>query len=382
MADPQISCPHCGQSFPLNDALKMQIETDLHVQYAAMLKVQEAAVRKQVAAEEQSKHQNNSDQLQRQITLLQIQQAEKDKAIAAANTRENELLIKQAELDNKTKELELTVQRELAKGRDEIFDKARKLADDENRLAREADQKKLTDALRMNDELKRKLEQGSQQLQGEILEINLEQQLRSAFPVDSFSEVGKGVRGGDLLQTVAGFNGSATILWEFKNTQTWSDGWVAKIKTDLSEARADIAVIVTKALPKSVKIFGDLNGVWICSWDCTIGAAASLRHGLLSMLQARAAAIGKGQKLELMYDYITSPQFKQRVEAIADAFRAMQADLEQEKTAMTRIWSKRQKQIENAAQGTVKMYGELQGILGKSLPDVAALQLPSHGDHE
>jgi hypothetical protein len=318
--------------------------------------------------------------MQRQISLLQTQKAEQDKAMQAANAREADLLKKQAQLDTALREQELTVARTLAAERDSIYKSAREKSDEENRLKFEAERKRADDAIKSADDLKRKLEQGSQQAQGEMLEVNLEQQLRAAFPLDTFSEVGKGVRGADLTQTITGSHGEATILWEFKNTQTWSENWIAKLKTDLSEARADVAIIVTRAMPKTVKVFGEINGVWICSWDCTIGAAAALRHGLLAMLQARAAANGKGQKLDMMYDYITSTQFKQRVEAIADAFRAMQADLEQEKTAMARIWSKRQKHIESAAQGTVKMYGELQGILGKSLTDVAALQLPGNSD--
>jgi hypothetical protein len=380
MPDPQISCPHCGQSFPLNDALKVQIEGDLRAQYDAKLSQREAEIRKQAAAEEQVKFQSNAEQLQRKIALLQTQKDEQDKAMQAANARETELIKKQAQLDTALREQDLTVARTLAAERDSIYKSAKEKADEENRLKFEAERKRGDDAIKAAEDLKRKLEQGSQQAQGEMLEINLEQQLRAAFPFDTFSEVGKGVRGADLTQTITGFNGEATILWEFKNTQAWSESWIAKLKTDLSEARADVAIIVTRAMPKTVKVFGEINGVWICSWDCTIGAAASLRHGLLAMLQARAAANGKGQKLDMMYDYITSTQFKQRVEAIADAFRAMQADLEQEKTAMARIWSKRQKHIESAAQGTVKMYGELQGILGKSLSDVAALQLPGGTD--
>jgi hypothetical protein len=380
MPDPQISCPHCGQSFPLNDALKVQIEGDLRAQYDSRLALREAEIRKQAAAEELAKFKNNSEQFQRQISLLQTQKTEQDKIIHAANARETELLKKQTQLDNEKRELELTVARTLAAERDSIYKSAKEKADEENRLKFEAERKRGDDAIKAAEDLKRKLEQGSQQAQGEMLEINLEQQLRAAFPLDTFSEVGKGVRGADLTQTIIGSNGEATILWEFKNTQAWSENWIAKLKTDLSEARADVAIIVTRAMPKTVKVFGEINGVWICSWDCTIGAAASLRHGLLAMLQARAAANGKGQKLDMMYDYITSTQFKQRVEAIADAFRAMQADLEQEKTAMARIWSKRQKHIESAAQGTVKMYGELQGILGKSLSDVTSLQLPGGTD--
>lgn len=376
MPDPQIQCPQCGQSFPLNDALKGQLETELRAQYDAKLKLHEATLRKAVAAEEQAKFQGNAEQLQRQIALLQTQQGEKDKALAAANARETELLKKQTQLDTEKRELELTVQRKLAEEREALYKTAKEKADEENRLKLEAERKRADDAIKSADELKRKLEQGSQQAQGEMLEIDLEQQLRAAFPVDTFSEVGKGVRGGDLLQTVNSVGNTATILWEFKNTQAWSDGWIAKLKGDLMESRADVAVIVTRAMPKTVKVFGEINGVWVCSWDGVIGAAAALRHGLLSTLQARAAANGKGQKLEIMYDYITSAQFKQHVEAIADAFRTMQTDLEQEKTAMSRIWSKRQKHIESAVQGTVKMYGELQGILGQSLGDVKALQLP------
>ena len=210
------------------------------------------------------------------------------------------------------------------------------------------------------EELKRKAEQGSQQLQGEVLELELENLLRARFPLDAIEPVPKGEFGGDLVQRVTGTAGQScgAILWEMKRTKNWTDGWITKLREDQRRAKAEFAVIVSTALPKGVQTFDLVDGVWV----------------------ARIVGEGQQSKMELVYDYLTGPRFRQRVEAIVEKFDEMQSDLDKERKAMTKLWAKRQVQIEGVLAATAGMYGDLQGIAGKALKEIGALELSALAD--
>jgi hypothetical protein len=229
---------------------------------------------------------------------------------------------------------------------------------------------------RQIEDLKRRAEQGSQQLQGEVQEMELEALLAAKFPRDTIQPVPKGEFGGDVLQRVMGpLNQSCgTILWECKRTKNWSDGWLPKLREDQRTAKAEIAVIVSQALPKDVETFGFVDGVWIADPKVALPVALSLRQTLIEVASARQAAEGQQTKMEMVYGYLTGPRFRQRIQAIVEAFSSMREDLDREKKAITRQWAKREEQIDRVMNATVGMYGDLQGIAGKTLQEIEGLE--------
>lgn len=201
--------------------------------------------------------------------------------------------------------------------------------------------------------------------------------MRSAFVYDDIKPVAKGVRGADVLHTVISQLGveCGKIIWEFKRTKTWSHDYIPKLKDDMREAKADVAVIETVTMPKSVERIGNVDGVWVCDVQSAIGLATALRQGLLDIARTRSAADGKNEKMEIVYDYLAGNEFRQRVTAIVETFITMKQDLDKEKNAMLKLWSQREKQIERLTLNTIKMYGELHGIIGNSLPSIPSLEL-------
>jgi hypothetical protein len=231
---------------------------------------------------------------------------------------------------------------------------------------------------RQIEELKRKAEQGSQQLQGEVLELELEATLRAHFPLDAIEPIGKGDFGGDILQRVVGPAGKTcgAILWETKRTKNWTDGWLGKLRADQRADRAELAILVSKALPKEVNTFGYVEGIWVTDFPFIVPLAIALRQSLIDVAAARQAQEGQAAKMELVYQYLTGPKFRHRVEAIVEKFSDMQADLDRERKTMTRLWAKREAQIQAVVESTGGMYGDLQGIAGKAFQEIDALTLP------
>ena len=248
---------------------------------------------------------------------------------------------------------------------------------EEHRLKDMEKEKKISDMLKTIEELKRKGEQGSMQTQGEVLELDLEALLRSRFPTDEIEPVPKGIRGADILQRVHNRSGQlcGTIIWESKRTKAWSDGWIAKLKDDQREVKAEIAVIVSETLPSGVKAFTQMEGVWVADFTLAASLAEVLRSGLTQLALAKLSAVGRGEKMDVIYNYLSGPHFRQRVEGIVEAFKSMKEDLDQEKRAITRTWAKREKQIERVINNTAGMYGDIQGIIGASLPEIKILEL-------
>ncbi|MBA7586390.1 hypothetical protein ES708_28388 [subsurface metagenome] len=230
------------------------------------------------------------------------------------------------------------------------------------------------------ENLKRKAEQGSQQAQGEVLELELEDILNSNFTSDNIKPVPKGIKGADVLQEVISPSGQhcGTILWESKRTKTWGDNWIEKLKDDQREAKADTAVLVSITLPKGCKDFSSLSGVWVICFDLVIALATVLRTSLLQISNIKLSSVGKNEKMEILYKYLTGPEFSQRVESIIETFKDMKDGLEQEKRAINKIWAKRDKQIEKVVNSTSGMYGDMQGIIGSSsMRKIEALELKS-----
>ena len=303
----------------------------------------------------------------------------KDQARELEDARRVELALRKREqaLERKQADLEVTIARGLAEERAKLVTETKDRLADEHRLKDSEKERQLADMRRQIEDLKRKADQGSQQLQGEAGEDQLEAILRNAFPMDDISGIGQGVRGADIHHVVVDSRGArrGAILWECKNARNWSDGWIAKLKTDQRSLRADVAVLVTASLPKDCRRFTMIDGVLVTDFACAGALAAVMRSNLLELAQARHAALQKHDTLELLYRYLSGLEFRQRVEAVVEAFTAMRADLEQERRAAERAWSRRAKQIDAVTFNVSGLYGDLQGMV-PSLAPIGLLELP------
>jgi len=383
MAEQYITCPNCGKKIQLTEAFTHQIEEKLRRELDAQVKEKEKELEekyeKDRAKLEKQARKRAEEEVSTEIDDLKEQLNEKTKQVEEARKQELNLRKRQRELEEREANLKLEVERTLEKERKKIRDEATEKAAEEHRLKDREKDKQLEDMKKQIDELKRKAEQGSQQAQGEVLELELEDILKVNFPQDSIEPVPKGVKGADVLQGVYNSNGQlcGTIIWESKRTKTWSDGWLEKLREDQREARADEAAIVSVVLPKGLNHIGNVDRVWVTDFSSAVGLATALRATLIQVAQARTALIGKSEKMELIYNYLSGPEFKQRIEAIVESFVAMQADLNAEKRSMEKVWAKREKQIQRVIDNTARMYGDLEGIIGASLPEIKVLELPS-----
>jgi hypothetical protein len=310
-----------------------------------------------------------------------------EKATKIRELQEQELVLRRerAKLDEDRQALELETQRRLDEQKREIEERIRAGESEKARL-REAELQKTIDDMRSKlEEAQRKSEQGSQQLQGEVLELLLEEQLAQAFPLDEITEVKKGVRGGDAVHTVMTRSGQAAgiVLWEAKRAQRWSAQWPAKLKDDMREAGAVVGVVVTTSFPSEwpeAQLFGLYDGVWITSAAAAIPMATVLREGLLEAHKARVASANKGEKMEAVYDYLTSPQFAQKLKAVYDVFEHQRKELQSERTTTMQRWKRRERQIEQATVQLIGIAGDLQGLAQQDLPQLelepAVLEAP------
>jgi hypothetical protein len=314
-----------------------------------------------------------------EIKDLKQRSAEKERKLLEAQQVELELRKEKRELEERSRELELEVVRRIDAERIKIQDDTTRQLQEEHRLKDAEKDKKLQDALKVNDELRRKLQQGSQQTQGEVLELELEELIRTSFPMDQVEPIPKGVSGADVIQRVMSKSGHlcGTIVWESKRTKTWSDGWLPKLKDDQRSVKADLAVLVSEALPKDCRGFGQYDGIWVSDSQSLISLAVALRTQLVEVAMTKLAAVGKNEKMEILYHYLSGSEFKQRIEAIVEAFVDMQEDLQDERRVMERRWSRREKLIQKVISNTSGMYGDFQGLIGSSLQ---AIPLLTSGD--
>ncbi|MCX7183698.1 MAG: DUF2130 domain-containing protein [Nitrosospira sp.] len=419
MTEPTITCPNCKTEIrlteslaaPLIESTRKQFQqqlaqkddeitkreqgirekekqlTDaknrLDEQVAAQVEEQLKKDRSRIAAEEARKAKQAAatdlEQKAREVADLQEVLKSQEVKLAEAQKTQAELMRKQRELDDARRELELTVEKRVQEGLAVTRQQARKEAEDEQRLKVMEKEQTIAAMQKQIEDLKRRAEQGSQQLQGEVQELELENLLRSKFPFDAIEPVPKGEFGGDVLHRVVGAGGQSggTILWEFKRTKNWSDAWLVKLRDDQRTAKAEIAVIVSQILPKGVETFEMVEGVWVTHPRAALPVAMILRQSLLELALARQSSEGQQTKTEMIYQYLTGPRFRQRVEAIVEAFSTMQEDLDKEKRAIMKQWAKREEQIERVMGATVGMYGDLQGIAGKSLQEIEGLEFPA-----
>ncbi|MBE7446830.1 MAG: DUF2130 domain-containing protein [Planctomycetia bacterium] len=407
MPDQTITCPYCGKEIPLTETLSHQIKEGLQREFELKARDRELEVakREKLLAEEMKILEDSKKSIDQQVFRklqaertkvkqevrkevesavrvelkdLQEQNVEKERKLAEAQKVELEFRKKMRELDELKKNQELEIVRKLDEERKLIFEKARKEAADENRLKFLEKEKQLEDTKKALDEAKRKAHQGSIQTQGEVLELDLESLLKAQFTIDEIQPVPKGIKGADIAQKVHNRGGHycGTILWELKHTKAWNEGWLSKLKNDQREVKAEIAVLVTETLPRGVESFGHMEGVWVTSSALSIALASVLRTSLIELAQHKFSIVGKSEKMEVLYNYLSGTEFRQKIEAIVESFKSMKEDLDQEKRAMIKMWAKREKQIEKIVNNTVGMYGDMQGIIGASLPQIKSLELP------
>jgi len=306
-------------------------------------------------------------------------------SLKTAERNELDLRKRERELKERAETLELDVARQIDQQRQEIRAKAMTDADDQHRLKAAEKDRQIESLLQKIDELKRKAEQGSQQLQGEVLELDLEATLSSAFPNDVHEAVPTGRSGGDLVQHVHTTVGRScgAILWESKRTKSWQAAWLPKLRDDQRANGAECAILVSEVLPDSVKSFAQIDGIWVCSRMHVVPLAMALRAGMIEVAKAREASDGRHEKSDLVYNYLCSAEFQHHVSALAEAFTEMLSDLDSEQRAMLKLWKKRRKQLDRAVIGTASLYGDLQGLMGHTLPDIRHLSLtPSEISHE
>lgn len=413
MSEPTIVCPNCKTEIKLTESLAAPLIESTRRDYEkrlsqkdadtvkreAEIRTREEAIAKareqldeqvadrvrleriRIAAEEAQKAklalQNDLDQKVKEVTDLQEVIKQREVKLAEAQKAQADLLRKQRELDDAKRELDLTVEKRVQDGLAATRQQAKKEAEESLKLKVLEKEQTITSMQKQIEELKRKAEQGSQQLQGEVQELELETVLRAKFPRDTIEPVPKGEHGGDALQHVVGPSGQpcGTIIWESKRTKNWSDGWLAKLREDQRAAKAEIAVIVSQSLPKDIETFGVVDNVWITHPKTVLPLAHTLRHTLIEVSSARQASEGQQTKTEMIYQYLTGPRFRHRVEAIVEAFSTMQEDLDKEKKAIIKQWAKREEQIDRVMQATAGMYGDLQGIAGKTIQEIEGLEL-------
>jgi hypothetical protein len=413
MTEPTITCPNCKTEIKLTESLAAPLlaatkqdfdkrlaqkdsdiakrESTLREREEALAKAKEAIddqvteklkhERTKIVAEEAKKAKlasaNDVEQKINEIKELNQILQQRDEKLAEAQKAQADLIRKQRELDDAKRELDLTVEKRIQEGLTTTRDQARKEVEEQEKLKLAEKEQTIQAMQKQIEELKRRAEQGSQQLQGEVQELELENILRAKFPFDTIEPVPKGEFGGDALQRVVSTSGQAsgTILWESKRTKNWSEGWLTKLREDQRSAKADIAVLVTQVLPKGVESFDVVDGVWVTTPRAALPVATVLRHTLLQVSAARQVSEGQQTKTEMVYQYLTGPRFRHRVEAIVEAFSSMQEDLDKERKAIMKQWAKREEQIERVMGATVGMYGDLQGIAGKSLQEIEGLEL-------
>lgn len=376
-----ITCPGCGHQFEPSDAIREEVEKELRSKAADwqkkkneefQLRLEEERKRLRQTLEENLRKNITSD-FENQLRLLEQNNKDNEEKLKQARQKEADFLRKEQDLKNKEAEIELTVQKQLQKDREKLADDIRKI-EEQKTAARETEyqlrmrelEKQLDDQKKLADEMRRKADQGSMQLQGEVQELALQEMLKNAFPFDEISEVGKGVRGADCIQVVRNNFGQVCgrIIYESKRTNAFAADWIEKVKADMRSLGADIAVIVTRAMPKDMDCFGLKDGVWICSFPEAKALAAVLRDGVIRVFTTAKANENRGDKMHLLYGYLTSGEFAEQWKAIREGFQSMKQSIQKERDAMERLWKAREKQLEKVLLNAAHIRGSIEGISG------------------
>jgi hypothetical protein len=374
-----IKCPHCGHKFPMEEAVSEEYKKELREQMLSYKKQKDEEMNKREVQLNESIRKSVSADFENRLKLLQQAQADNEEKLKTARTREMEFLRKEQELQTKEQELELTVQRQLLKERGQLSEKIR-LEEAEKIAMRETEhqlrvrelEKQLDDQKKLAEEMRRKAEQGSMQLQGEAQELALEELLAATFPFDLIEEVGKGIRGADCIQVVRNKFGNdcGKIIYESKRTKDFAKDWVEKLKADMRKLGADVAILVTQAMPKDMERFGEREGIWICTFSEVTALAYVLRDGILRVHSAGRSQENRGEKMHMLYDYLTSNEFAEQWKAIREGFMSMKLSIQRERDTMEKLWKMREKQLEKVLLNATHIKGSVEGIAGSDSVDL------------
>jgi hypothetical protein len=403
-----IKCPNCQHQFEPTDSMRAELQAELRGQmldwqkkkeeetkkreaeFAQQLLTKDEEVQKKMIAEKQQLEEqlrkNIGNDFENQMKMLQQNAADNEEKLKLARQKELEFLQKEQLLKNKEAEMELELQRKMLAEREKIKEQVGKeeaekmlVKDQESQLRMRELEKQIEDQKRLVDEMKRKAEQGSMQLQGEVQELLLEELLRETFPFDVVSEVGKGVRGADCIQTVRNQLGAecGKIIYESKRTNNFSNDWIEKLKTDMRNLGADIAIIVTQSMPKDMDGFGEKEGVYICSFGEVKSVSTVLRNSIIKIFAASKSQENRGEKMHMLYDYLIGNEFGEQWKAIREGFMSMKLSIQRERDAMEKLWKSREKQLEKVLLNAAHIKGSIDGISGN---DAVNLSLEDEDD--
>ncbi len=383
----EIKCPNCGTVFETTDAVREEVQKELRSkmldwqkQKEKEFEVEKEKIQKET---ETTIRKNITVDFENKIILLEQNNKDNEEKLKAARQQQVEFLKKEQELKNKEAEIEITIQKQLQKDREKLTEVVRKIEDQKN-AGKETEyqmkikelEKKNDDTIKLLDEAKKKNEQGSMQLQGEVQELALEEMLKASFPFDIISEVGKGVRGADCIQTVRNNVGqeAGKIIYESKRTENFSADWIEKLKADMHNQAADIAVIVTKKLPKDMTQFGEKQGVYICSFMEVKSLVSVLRNVILKIAEAKNLQENKGDKMNAIYNYVTGQEFRRGLQMMRENFRNLQVQLDKEKEDFEKNWQKKRKMIQTIIDNSSHVSGSIEGIAGGDSVDLNLLE--------
>lgn len=400
-----IKCPQCHHEFPIGNALAQEIENDIRQKYLKRYnedKNKLEAEKQQLAkeAEQLKTLSENQDQIvadklkqakmqleqeaikkaagemQAQMEMLNKELTDKTLKLRESQKKELELMVKEKEILEREQTLKLDMEKQMLEKSKEIEDRAKKLEGEKFDLKIKELEKKLADQVELAETMRRKAEQGSMQLQGEVQELALEDLLRGTFPFDQIEEVAKGVKGADCVQHVKNNLAQACgkIIYESKRTKAFTNEWIEKLKADMRAQQADIAVIVTEVLPRDMDAFGFKDGVWICRFSEVKALAFLLRDSLLKIHTALVSQENKGDKMQMLYNYLTGNEFRQNIEAVVEGFVSLKEGIGKERLQMEKIWKEREKQLEKVLHNTVQFYGSIKGIAGNAVGDIRLLE--------
>jgi hypothetical protein len=411
-----IKCPKCGHEFDVENVIAADMEQKYKQQYQIQLQqslagIEEDRIKLQESLQkfEETKKKENEifaqkiqqerlkieNDLKEQITkstaadyenqlrMLENNNKDNEEKLKEARKKELDFLQKEQELKNKEAEMEITLQKKLQLERESISEQIRNQELEKNSLKENEYQMKLKslemqveEQKKLADEMKRRAEQGSMQRQGEVQELLLEDILKENFPFDIIEEVGKGVEGADCIQLVRNNSGvvCGRIIYESKRTKAWSNGWIDKLKTDMRNSGSDVAILVSQVFPKDMDKFGEKDGVWLCNFSEVGSVAHLLRSGIIKIHEAHKGQENKGEKMHMLYDYLTGNEFRGQMEAIVEGFMAMKQSIMKERIQMEKLWKEREKQLDKVLLSTSGMYGSIKGIAGASVSDIPLLE--------
>ncbi len=372
----EVKCPNCSHQFELNESLKNEVEKELRGKMLDWQKKKEEEFEKQKSSLINDTLKKASEENAAKLKSLEEDAKLKTQQLQVLQKKELDLLRDKNALEEKQKNLEVEIEKRFLQKRKEIEEIAIKREQELFDLKTKEYKLQMEQQQKLIEELKRKSEQGSMQLQGEIQELLLEEILHENFPFDIIEEVGKGVEGADCMQLVRNNSGTVCgkIIYESKRTKAWSNSWIDKLKTDMRNSGCDVAILVTQVLPKDMVKFGERDGVWVCNFNEISSVAYLLRSGIIKIYETKKFQEGKGDKMQMLYDFLSGNEFRGQMEAIVEGFMAMKQSIMKERIQMEKLWKEREKQLEKVLLSTSGMYGSIKGIAGASISEIPLLE--------